>query len=110
MGIWIGILGSVAAAALFFIIEPYLLATEQPWRVVGTAGVFLISTALALLLRKREVAQEKSGGGILSDNDVGNAMNARVEDTELTGTSKNKVLSGNKIGGSADFEIKNSKL
>ncbi len=110
MGIWVGIFISVAAAALFFFVEPYLLRLDTLWRLVGTAGVFLVSTALAVYLSRKDSASAVGSGSVLSGNEIRRGLKARIEGTELSESPTGRILSGNKIGGDADVDIKNSKL
>ena len=110
MGVSVGILISIAAAAVFFFIEPHLLALAQPWRLFATACVFLISTGLAVYLGKKAAAKIEGETAILSDNEVKKRMTAKVDNLEVSPGATDKLLSGNKVGGDANFEIKNSKF
>lgn len=109
MAILVGILISLAAATAFFFIEPYLLELDQSWRLAGTAVVFVTSAGLAMLFHKKRAGEKPGGTDIISDNEVEKDMTAKVNGLETTQPAT-KVISGNKVGGNADFEIKNSKL
>lgn len=109
MAVLVGILISLAAATAFFFIEPYLTELDQLWRLVGTVVVFVIFAGLAMLFHKKSPGEKSEGTDIISDNEVEKDMTAKINGLE-TKQSATKVLSGNKVGGNADFEIKNSKL
>jgi hypothetical protein len=110
MGALVGILTSIAASAVFFWLEPRLLAMGEPWRLITTAAIFLISIGLALYLNRKNSGQSGARGTMLSDNEIGKGLKARIEEVDLSQPSDVKIASSNKVGGSADIEIKNSKL
>lgn len=109
MSAWASVLSSVAASAVFFFIEPQLLALKEPWRLIGTAAVFVASAALMFYFQRR-VPPQKQTNGFLSDNEIGKSLTARLDGTELSSAPTSKVLSGNKIGGNADVNITDSKF
>ena len=109
MTVLVGVLASLAAAAVFFFIEPYLLELDQSWRLVGTVVVFVASAGLAMFFHKKSSGEKPDGSAIISDNVVKKDMTAKISGLETTQPA-NKVLSGNKVSGNADFEIKDSKL
>jgi hypothetical protein len=110
MGALVGILTSIAASAIFFLVEPRLLAMGEPWRLIATAVVFLISAGLALYLCRRTPDQAGAHASMLSDNEIGKGLKARIEEVDLPHSSGSRIASGNKVGGSAHIEIKNSTL
>jgi hypothetical protein len=105
MGIWIGVAVGVAGAAVFFLVETFLFQLDPWWRAGGGLVVFLISIATAFLLQKLAPSER----GVLSDNMVAKDMTATVENLQTTNPT-NRLLSGNKVGGKANFEVKNTKL
>lgn len=107
MGIRVGILVSIAAAAAFFFVEPYLVGLAVPWRAVATLSVFMAATGLAWYLRTDTSA---SDGAFLSDNKFADGLKATVERTEISPSSNRRVASGNRVNGKAEIDIKDSKL
>ncbi|MDT8758036.1 hypothetical protein MZO42_04945 [Sphingomonas psychrotolerans] len=75
-----------------------------------TAIIFVMSIGLALYLNRRISNRSDTRGSLLSDNETGKRLKARIEDVDLSQPSGSRVASGNKVGGSADIEIKNSRL
>lgn len=109
MGVSVGILTSVAASAAFYLIEPHVLALVQPWKAVAVLAVFILSSGIALYLNRRSAAEDSGDRSIMSGNQVERDMTAKIDATEVAQPA-NKVMSGNIVGGSANFDIKDSKF
>lgn len=93
-----------------FFLEPYLFTLTPVWRLIGTAGIFLFSAGLAIYLQRSSAGKTKVPAALLSDNEVKKSMTATIDGLEVTPGAAEKVLSGNKVGGDAIFDIKNSRI
>lgn len=109
MGIRVGILVSVAAAAAFFFVEPHLLGLDSPGREITTAVIFCGAVGLAWYFRSKELDQGKKGD-FLSQNQVGEGIKASMERTKVSPSSARKAFSGNKVRGKMEIDIKDSEL
>lgn len=105
MRVWVDILIGVAASAVFFVIQPYLVTLPYPWNLLSAAFIFALSTGIAFLFDR---SRNKGPAEVMSGNSVDRNMDAKIDGTDLTGSAT--VLSGNKVGGDASFEIKNTRL
>ncbi len=84
MRVWIDIMIAVAAAAVFFLIEKYLLEWPYPWNVISSISVFVVAAALAFILRRKNADETKRGANIMSNNDVQKDMNASIDGGKAT--------------------------
>ncbi|MGJ4962953.1 hypothetical protein [Bradyrhizobium sp. HKCCYLRH3061] len=100
---------SLAAAAVFFLTQNYLLSWSRPWDIVATAVVFIVSLGLALRFNKNASSAAITAEGVMSGNRVQEDMKASIEGSSASRPTA-KVLSGNTVGGNADFKIKDSDL
>jgi len=100
---------AIAASAIFFGIERYLLNWPYPWDLVSLAVVFAVSIAVAFLYPKKDGDGAKPSVRIMSGNEVTGDMTGRIDGLETKGPSS-ETLSDNTVGGNANFEIKNSKF
>lgn len=109
MGIRIGILVGVASAAAFFLIQKYLLGWPYPWGIIATFAVLVVSTTLAAFLNKTAAGKLRSDAEIMSNIEVERGMKATIDGLETAETPAN-LLSDIKVGGDAEFTIKNTRL
>ena len=107
MGIRVSILVSIAAAAAFFFIEPYLIGLGSSRRALATLSVFMAATGLAWYFRTDTSARD---GAFLSDNKFSDGLKATVDRTEVSPSSSRRIASGNRVKGKAEIDIKDSKL
>lgn len=109
MGIGVNLLASVAASALFYVIEPYLTAQSETFRWIGSGAVFLLSMGVAWYLHKKSIAAPASKGRFLSENEVGEDFDIDMENADAIMSSEHDVLSGNKVRRDVKVRIKNTK-
>lgn len=109
MGVLTGIFIGLASAAAFFLIQKYLLDWKYPWDLVSTIAVFAASCAFALFFQKWTFGKGDEDKRIMSGNRVQGSMKGNIEDSEIISPTPS-VLSDNKIGGDAEFQINNSKI
>lgn len=109
MNIRASIFVGVAASALFYLIQKYLLGWPYPWDIISTAAVLLAAALLAALLTRAPSNAPKEGTSILSNIETGKGMNATIDGLE-TREPPDKILSNLNVEGDAEFEIKNTKI
>jgi len=100
---------SLAAAAVFFVLQNYLLNWSRPWDIIATAVVFTVSLGLALRFNQNASSAAGTAEGVMSGNKVAKDMKASIEGSSAARSAAN-VMSGNAVGGNADFKIKDSNL
>lgn len=99
----------LAAALLFFLLEPYLLGLEQPWTSVSAAAVLIGAGAIAHLIRRSRPHSAERGRKILTGNKAGKGLKITAKDVDTTG-GQGDVLSENKAKGDVKINISNSKF
>lgn len=109
MGIRVSILVGLSSAAVFFIIQKYLLSWPYPLDVFMTLSVMAVSTVGAILISRRSRLTSKKEKSLISNNKVGNNLHGDVDGLEAN-EGLDKVMSENKVTGNAEFKIKNTKL
>lgn len=109
MSIRVSILVGVASAAVFFLIQKYLLGWPYPWDIFVTLAVMALATSIAILISRSARLASKTGAKFISDNKIKRDLDANIEGLEMS-EAPEKVMSDNKVGGDAKFEIKNTKL
>lgn len=105
------VLASVAAAAAFFLLEPFLLGLAEPWRFAGTGVVLALAAGLSLYFNK-SVGQKGSADGVrkvMSGNKADTDLSVDVDGLDTT-QANGKVLADNKSGGKTTIKVKNSKF
>jgi hypothetical protein len=103
------ILISLAAAAAFFFIEPYLLGLEQPWKAMATLIVLVVAGVLAHVLLRNGSVGGDSGRPVLSGNEAGKDLEIEADKLDTT-QGRSKIASDNKAGGKMNIKVTDSKL
>lgn len=110
---------SVAAAALFFLVEPHLLGLGQPWSSI--AAVAVLAAAALIAHRVNPAAptpkaaepeakpEPEPSSSLLSDNEAGKDLEIITTDADLT-RHHGKTLSGNKSKGNTKIDLSGSKI
>lgn len=110
MGYFKAGLVSLAASALFVVLDIQLLGWGGLPRWLGATAVFLVACALLWRLHPSSENKASEGRTALSNNRVGNDFEADIEESKISSGNSRSVLSNNKIGKNAKVRIKKSQI
>lgn len=109
MQIVIGVLISLVAAVIFFLIEPLLLGLDETPRLVWSGVVFLLVVGIIVVLTKLKSVASKEPRAIAQRNDAGKDLSIELDKVRTKDGSGN-VASDNKSGGKTTIKISDSDL
>lgn len=109
MQIIIGVLISLAAALVFFVIEPFLLGLDETWRRVGAGAVFLVVVGIVAVLQKFKSDPSKDPRSFAERNEAGKDLSIELDKVRAKDGSGN-IASDNKSGGKTTIKISDSDL
>lgn len=109
MQIVIGVLISLAAAMLFFLIEPFLLGLDETQRLVWSGVVFLLVVGIIVVLTKLKSNPSKDPRSIAERNEAGKDLSIELDKVRAKDGSGN-IASDNKSGGKTTIKISDSDL
>lgn len=109
MQVIIGVLVSLAAALLFFVVEPMLLELDEVLRTSTSVLVFIVVIIISFVLSRFQSVFSKEGGSIGVGNMSKKDLDIEIDNVKTHGGSGN-IASRNVSGGNTKIKISGSDI